>query len=100
MKTIEQFVFDKYLSQQSKAEKYKIDASNYIDWAHIAVKEAQRWIPIKEELPKLHEDILIYDEESEIWDKGCLIHISGDSMWSSSSGDIGNVTHWRPLFRK
>ena len=57
---------------------------------------ATKWIPIEEELPPLHEDVLLKCESSFV-DKGCLIHQSGDNMFSSSSGDLDIVTHWRPI---
>ena len=55
-----------------------------------------RWIPIEEELPTIHVDVILKCE-SGFWDKGCLIHQSGDNMFSSSSGDLDIVTHWRPI---
>jgi hypothetical protein len=102
MKTIEEFVFDKYLSQQSKAEKYKIDASNYIDWANIAVSEAQRFIPIEEELPPYHTKILVIDSISKQESFG---QFSQNMEWfhchkSTNVFAKSDITHWRPLFRK
>lgn len=63
------------------------------------VQLTQRWIPITEELPELHKDVLIKDDTG-LWDKGQLIHTSGDNMWASSSGDIGRVVEWKPVERK
>ena len=60
------------------------------------VEFAQRWIPIEEELPIIHVDVILKCE-SGFWDKGFLIHQSGDNMFSSSSGDLDIVTHWRPI---
>ena len=57
-------------------------------------EEKLRWVPVEEKLPPLHEDVLLKCESSFI-DKGCLIHLSGDNMFSSSSGDLDIVTHWR-----
>lgn len=106
MKSIEQFIFDKYLSQQSKAEKYKIDASNYIDWAQIAVKEAQRWIPVEEEEPEANpeepgwslevicklasgsHEILQFNVKNKTFENANYIFESGE------------ITHWRPLERR
>jgi hypothetical protein len=59
-------------------------------------EEKLRWIPIEEELPTIHVDVILKCE-SGFWDKGCLIHQSGDNMFSSSSGDLDIVTHWRPI---
>ena len=59
-------------------------------------EEKIRWIPIEEELPTIHVDVILKCE-SGFWDKGCLIHQSGDNMFSSSSGDLDIVTHWRPI---
>ena len=52
--------------------------------------------PFEEELPPLHEDVLLKCESSFV-DKGCLIHHDGDNMFASSSGDLDIVTHWRPI---
>ena len=60
------------------------------------VEFAQRWIPIEEELPILHDDVILKCK-SGFWDKGFLIHQSGDNMFASSSGDLDIVTHWRPI---
>ena len=57
-------------------------------------EEKIRWIPVEEELPTIHVDVILKCE-SGFWDKGCLIHQSGDNMFSSSSGDLDIVTHWR-----
>ena len=59
-------------------------------------EEKLRWIPVEEELPTIHVDVILKCE-SGFWDKGCLIHQSGDNMFSSSSGDLDIVTHWRPI---
>lgn len=57
---------------------------------------AEEWISVDTELPTLGKFVLIKDSEGQ-WDKGELIHLSGDSMWASSSGDIGQVIEWRPI---
>lgn len=94
MKTIEEFVFDKYLSQQSKAEKHKIDASNYIDWAHIAVEEAQRFIPLEEEKPENQKVIAQCKNGSYM-----VANIASGEMAKDQFEYFG-ITHWRPLFHK
>jgi hypothetical protein len=112
MKSIEQVVFDRYLSQQSKAEKYRIDASNYIDWAQIAVREAQRFIPIEESMPEDHEELLlpIKGKHAEITKQVIVQYADGTCAIDSrrNTGDTYNywfidhtgIIAWRPLERR
>ena len=73
MKTIKQI--SKELTEQIMFNERHI---NFVlmgqDIAKRAIEEVQRWIPIEEELPPLHEDVLLKCESSFI-DKGCLIHL-------------------------
>lgn len=51
METIESIVVKKYLGQRELPSHKQIPASNYIDWAQIGAREAQRWISVDEEMP-------------------------------------------------
>ena len=98
----------KTIETASKEQAYNF-VHNNVDYSHPnfvanekkqsfedGVAFGQRWIPIEEELPTIHVDVILKCE-SGFWDKGCLIHQSGDNMFSSSSGDLDIVTHWRPI---
>ena len=91
MKTIEQFA-----TELSEKQTYGIMEEPVYDSIIATAEFLQRWIPIEEELPTIHVDVILKCE-SGFWDKGCLIHQSGDNMFSSSSGDLDIVTHWRPI---
>lgn len=128
METIESVVFKRYLSQQSKPKKEYIDASNYIDWAHIALNEAQRFIPIEEELPPEGVECLLQNEKwiNEDYNPKGIRNgfLGGDGIWVSNywcnyhdeyhtrtsdeddesfsdpKAENQVPTHWRPYFRK
>ena len=51
MKTIEEVAFDRFDSDQKLPERKRIGVICYADWARFGAREAQRWIPIEEELP-------------------------------------------------
>ena len=104
MKTAASYIKKKYDCYKGYSEKSIRDVCHI--WCEV-IEEAQndvkkeyeeklRWIPIEEELPTIHVDVILKCE-SGFWDKGCLIHQSGDNMFSSSSGDLDIVTHWRPI---
>lgn len=101
MKTIEQVVFQKYIDQQSKPKKFFIDPSNYIDWAQIGAKEAQRWITLEEELPPktnpetpYSEAVLIKDESGDHY---VAVYIFKLNMFDILC-DV--IIGWRPIERR
>ena len=52
MKSIEYIVVEKYLNQQGLPSHKQTPAQNYIDWAYIGAREAQRWFSVNEEMPE------------------------------------------------
>ena len=114
MKTIEQVVFDKYKSDQSLPKHKRMEPKNYIDWANYGAREAQRWIPVEEELP---EGIEIGETGTKLscfviakckngsWHKARVYSYSRigfiDFDWLDEKDCvIGNVIEWRPIERK
>lgn len=100
MKTIEEVAFNRYKSDQSLPKHKQMHASDYIDWAELGAREAQRWIPIEEELPE--ENITVLAKGGiAIWisamSKGRLIGYKFSSPGVTESFD---ATHWRPIERK
>lgn len=63
MNSIEKVAFDRYLSDQSLPERKRMNASNYIDWANLGAREAQRWIPLEEELPPSGFECLMQNDK-------------------------------------
>jgi hypothetical protein len=90
MKTKHDFIVDYLFEENGHFSQHEYDLIN------AGVEFAQRFIPIEKELPPIHVDVILKCESGFI-DKGCLIHQSGDNMFSSSSGDLDIVTHWRPI---
>jgi len=126
MKTIEEVAFGRYLSDQSLPESKRMHASNYIDWANLGAREAQRWIPIEELPPMDGQDILIKNEkwiDEDFNENGVRIGCYGDGIWTSaywcnthdeyhtrtsdeddeafedSKAEDQIPTHWRPIDR-
>ena len=64
----------------------------------------QRWIPVTERLPSLHDDVLMYFKDDDNMAAGYLDYVDEDrTMWCSYS-DGGywtdcdyEPTHWMPL---
>jgi hypothetical protein len=113
MKKIEELAAEKYISEQSLPERKRMPAENYIDWAVFGVKEAQRWIPVEEELPITYESgnwdglrgsfAIVYDSFGE-WHKarpysGFLDGHNFYDWYSESDYMLSNITHWRPIER-
>jgi hypothetical protein len=98
MNTIEKVAIDRYLSDQSLPAHKRMDASNYIDWARLGAKEAQRWIQIEEEMP-INDGCRIL-----VRNDGCFPIIStaifkGDEFHADFSLCTEDITHWRPIER-
>lgn len=112
MNSIEKVAFDRYLSDQSLPERKRMNASNYIDWANLGAREAQRWISIKESMPEDHAELLL-DKKGKGLEitKPVLIKYengryaidcrrnAGDSynFWKI---DHSGIIEWRPIERK
>jgi len=94
MKTIENVAFDRYLSDQSLPRHKRMGDSNYIDWAVFGAREAQRYIPMEEELPEHKVRVLVKDiHEAE------FTFIFTGSCDIKESAKLMGITHWRPLYR-
>lgn len=96
MKTIEEVAFSKYLSDQKLPKHKRMAPENYIDWANFGAIEAQRWIPVEEELPPLHEFVLVKSGKS---DTVCIGHLRADGVWHSGWSIIEYPRCWRPIER-
>lgn len=96
MKTIESIVVEKYLGQRELPAHKQLPAENYIDWAQIGAREAQRWISIDEELPNVNKRVLVKDERINAFTVGLL---SADRKFYTDNNQIVNITHWRPIER-
>lgn len=65
------------------------------------LREAQRWIPVSERLPKIGERVIVYLANG--WTGiACWFQMytrkNGDPLWRNDSGaETHNVTHWMPL---
>jgi hypothetical protein len=95
MKTIENHVVDKYLSQRKLPVHKRIPAENYIDWAQFGAIEAQRWISIDEELPEIGQRVLCKgDNLLEV-----LTFTTSGFMSDMDVKMIFNVSYWRPIER-
>ena len=59
------------------------------------------WISVKDYIPELMKDVLVYDARNKNMAVGSLWKKEDDSyFWKDSSGwmlTIGEVTHWMPL---
>lgn len=103
MRTIEEVAFSKYLSDQKLPKHKRMAPENYIDWANLGAREAQRWFKPQEELPK-HRDVVLakvplknypllfaYNEIREKW-----FHFEQGDFYESEVTPI----EWRPIERK
>lgn len=129
MKTIEQFVTDKYLGELQFPNHKRTREDYYIDWAQFGAREAQRFIPFEEEMPPEHEEVLFYNEKwinEDFNPRGIRIGFmsnddfttahwwsyqdtyetishsdcDGNESFSQEIRESINPTHWRPLFRE
>lgn len=112
MKSIEWVVTEKYLGQRNLPAHKQIPAQNYIDWAYIGVREAQRWISLNEEMPEDAVQVLVklkvemndhsfemislgaYHSFNKVWN---IIHYNLDAR---SDVEKWEVIEWRPIERK
>lgn len=101
MKTIEEVAFNRYKSDQSLPSHKRMNPSNYIDWAQLGAKEAQRWISIDEEPIPLQEQILVKAKNGSIYDVVKLPNKELTPWWGNNKFTLieANVTHWRPIER-
>ena len=113
MKKIEELAAEKYISEQNLPERKRTTAENYIDWAELGAREAQRWITIKESMPEDHDELLVPKKGklSEItipvlvrYKNGhvkidCRYKMNGDNyaFWFISHDEI---KEWRPIERR
>lgn len=106
MKSIEKVVCERYISQQSLPVKNQIEASNYIDWAQIGAKEAQRFIPVDEEEPEANPEEPCWSKELICKLKSGCHEILQFNVKKKTFENVdyvfesGEVTHWRPLERR
>jgi hypothetical protein len=57
------------------------------------LEEANRWIPVRERLPKDDNDVLVWRERyREEW-----IASHDVTGWHTGDDDLFEITHWRPL---
>lgn len=112
MKTIETLAAEKYHGQRELPAHKQIPAENFIDWAQFGAREAQRWIPVSEELPEEGLPCIVKNQA----DNKCICFMKsyGNSgslgwfnYWYDRSGEKINetpiraiVTHWRYVERK
>ena len=100
IKTIEEVAFGRYLSDQSLPAHKRMDITCYIDWAQLGAREAQRWIPIEEELPPESgwdnaPYIVKTKHEKRVVGYTCRrFHLQGGLCLKELA-----VTHWRPIER-
>jgi len=95
MKSIEEVVFERYLSDQKLPKHQRIGINNYIDWANLGAREAQRWIPVEEELPTISKNkpqvrVLVKSKIGGIY----LSYFDRHGFSSHAK-----ITHWRLLER-
>lgn len=116
MKSIEYIVVDKYLKQQELPSHKQIPAQNYIDWAHIGAREAQRWFSVSEEMPDtadhgISENVIIklsvYNKKNKNTYECCIeaYYDSDIKTWHfmlpvSDKGLELTPVSWRPVERR
>lgn len=101
MQTIEEIAFQRYLSDQSKPKHQRMGISNYIDWANLGAKEAQRWFPMTE-LKEIGVDYIFKKENQRctighfefIESKLCIITDTDYSLLEDSQ-----FKYFRPIER-
>lgn len=129
MKTIEKFALDKFLGELQFPNDKRTRDNAYIDWAQFGAREAQRFIPLDEEMPPEHEEVLFYNPKwinEDFNPRGIRIgfmsnddfttahwwnyqdtyetisHVScdGNESYSQEIRESIKPTHWRPLFEE
>jgi hypothetical protein len=128
MRTIENVAFNRYKDDQSLPRHKQMGVSNYIDWANFGAREAQRFIPIEEELPPVGVEVLLQNDNWKNEDYNpegirpgfrddlsgwvtatyCNLHDEyhtrfsdeDDPQFKDSKAENQGPTHWRPYFRK
>jgi len=100
MKTIETVAFERYKSDQSLPEHKRLNPSNYIDWANFGKREAQRWIPVEEEMPKVGETVLVSLSGAGNDLRLAFINVRHNFIISLLNNfESEHITHWRPIER-
>lgn len=128
MKTIEDVAFQRYIDDQSLPKRKRMGIDCYIDWANLGAREAQRFIPLEEDLPPGGVEVLLQNDKwkneddnpegirsgflvsdgtwvSSYW---CNYHDEyhtrssneDDDQFEDSKAENQIPTHWRPYFRK
>lgn len=68
----------------------------YVDHLIANGVTVQRWIPVTERLPEIHEEVLVYRSGDGI----CLDSLEKNGLWELdlfTVSDLTQVTHWMPL---
>lgn len=116
MKSIEYIVTEKFLSQRELPSHKQIPAQNYIDWAHIGAREAQRWFSVSEEMPDtsdhgISENVIlklsVYNKKHKNTYECCIeaYYDSDIEIWHfilpvSDKGLELTPVSWRPINRE
>lgn len=113
MKTIEQVAFDRYISDQKLPEHKRMQAVCYIDWANLGAIEAQRWIPMDEELPERNyetvsdqqythtvDSFLVKTRNGKVSVSKRISFMNGSFCWKGSGTFSDSVVSWRPIERE
>jgi hypothetical protein len=61
------------------------------------VEELTKWNKVTDCLPGIYDPVLLKDEYG-MEDYGKRIHGSGNNIWASSSGEIGEVIEWKYIY--
>ena len=94
MKTIKRVIAEMYEKQKSLPVLIRIPDECFIDWAQMGAREAQRWIPVEEELPEMNIRVLLKLNNGEI----ALGSLREDGFTLLLFGST--VSHWRPIERE
>ena len=87
MKTIEEAAHELWRKEYIG----EIDHNEYDEIFRSGVEFAQRWIPVKEELPPIREKVLGLYKDYENMDYVFLVYFRG------GEDELSFVTHWRPI---
>ena len=87
--------------------------SDLLSFAEVLLTEAQRWIPVEEELPEQFDNIIQHNLYEYV-ENPVVVKTSNGRFtvskryrfdgglwyWSGSTSFSNSVTHWRPIERK
>ena len=87
--------WDDYMDECRETETPPIDSfEDFIaDGVLSAGYRKQRWIPVAERLPNLHEAVLVYTLTHDV----LKAHFRGERSFFGHDGIWRSVTHWMPL---